>query len=72
MNEVALELVDSVLSTGVNAKFVLFNSWYTLPHFFAKLLKYVRYGISMLKNTKKVYFRDRGREMDVKAIYEIF
>lgn len=38
---------------------------------FSELLKRHRDGIGMLKKTKKVYFRYRGREMDVKRLYSI-
>ncbi|MCH5465880.1 IS4 family transposase, partial [Levilactobacillus sp. HBUAS51416] len=42
---------------------------FTSPHMFAELLKRDRYGIGMLKKSKKVYFRYRGRQMDVKTLY---
>lgn len=70
MSDVALELIDDALKTGIKAKYVLFDSWYASPHLFSELLKRGRYGIGMLKKTKKVYFRYRGREMDVKTLYE--
>jgi len=69
MNDVALELVDAALSAGIKARYVLFDSWYTSPHMFAELLKRGRYSIGMLKKSKKVYFRYRGRQMDVKTLY---
>lgn len=71
MNDVALELVDSALNSGIKARYVLFDSWYTSPHMFAELLKRGRYGIGMLKKSKKVYFRYRGRQMDVKTLYDV-
>jgi len=71
MNDVALELVDDAIASGVKAKYVLFDSWYASPHMFSELVKRHRDGIGMLKKTKKVYFRYRGREMDVKTLYDI-
>ncbi|WP_445928188.1 transposase [Levilactobacillus sp. HBUAS70063] len=71
MNDVALELVDSALDAGIKAHYVLFDSWYTSPHMFAELLKRGRYGIGVLKKSKKVYFRYRGRQMDVKTLYDV-
>lgn len=71
MNDVALELVDDAIASGIKAKYVLFDSWYASPRMFAELLKRQRDGIGMLKKTKKVYFRYRGREMDVKSLYGI-
>jgi len=69
MNDVALELVDAAVGAGIKARYVLFDSWFTSPHMFAELLKRGRYGIGMLKKSKKVYFRYRGRQMDVKTLY---
>ena len=69
MNDVALELVDAALNNGINAKYVLFDSWYASPKMFFELLKRNRFGIGMLKRSKKVYFRYRGRQMDVKTLY---
>lgn len=71
MNMVALELVDDAIATGIKAKYVLFDSWYASPHMFSELAKRHLNGIGMLKKTKKVYFRYRGREMDVKTLYAI-
>jgi len=71
MNDVALDLVKDAIKMGITAKYVLFDSWYTSPRLFAELLKCGRYGIGMLKKTKKVYFRYRGRQMDVKTLYQL-
>jgi hypothetical protein len=71
MSDVALELVDEAIASGIKAKYVLFDSWYSSPRMFSELLKRHRDGIGMLKKTKKVYFRYRGREMDVKRLYSI-
>ncbi len=70
MNDVALELIDSSLKNGIKAKYVLFDSWYSSPRMFSQLLKRGLFGIGMLKKTKKVYFRYRNRQMDVKTLYE--
>ncbi|WP_156408647.1 transposase, partial [Ligilactobacillus acidipiscis] len=40
------------------------------PHMFSQLLNRGLFGIGMLKKTKKVYFRYRNRQMDVKTLYE--
>ena len=68
MNDVALELVDSAVKSGIKAKYVLFDSWYNSPRLYSELLKRGLFGIGMLK---KVYFRYRGRLMNVKTLYEI-
>lgn len=69
MTDVALELVDDAIKSGIKVKYVLFDSWYASPRMFAALLKRHCHGIGMLKKTKKVYFRYRGREMDIKTLY---
>ncbi len=71
MNDVALELVDDAIASGIKAKYVLFDSWYASPRMFSELVKRHLDGVGMLKKTKKVYFRYRGREMDVKTLYSI-
>lgn len=71
MNDVALELVDSIIKSGLKVKYVLFDSWYSSPRMFHELLKRGLFGIGMLKKSKKVYFRYRGRLMDVKTLYDI-
>ncbi len=63
--------MDDAIASGVKAKYVLFDSWYASPHMFSELVKRHRDGIGMLKKTQKVYFRYRGREMDVKTLYAI-
>ncbi|MBS4972060.1 transposase [Lacticaseibacillus rhamnosus] len=69
MNLVALELVDHAIKAGVKARYALFDSWFAYPKMFHKLLKRGINGIGMTKQTEKVYFRYRGREMDVKRLY---
>lgn len=70
LNDVGLELLDAAQKNGFTSKYVLFDSWFTSPHMFAELLKRHLFGVGMLKRSKKVYFRYRGRQMDVKTLYE--
>lgn len=67
MNDVALELIDVAINAGIKAKYVLFDT----PRMFFELLQRGRFGIGMLKRTKKVYFRYRGRQMNVKSLYRV-
>lgn len=69
MNLVALELVDQAIKAGAKAHYALFDSWFAYPKIFHELLKRGINGIGMIKQTEKVYFRYRGREMDVKRLY---
>lgn len=70
LNAVGLELIDAAQKNGFTSKYVLFDSWFTSPHMFAKLLKHHIFGVGMLKRSKKVYFRYRDRPMDVKTLCE--
>lgn len=56
MTDVALELVDDAIKSGIKAKYVLFDSWYASPLMFAALLKRHCHGIGMLKKLKKSLF----------------
>jgi hypothetical protein len=66
MNLVVLELVDQAIKAGIKTQYALFDSWFAYPKMFHKLLKRGINGIGMIKQTEKVYFRYRRREMDVK------
>ena len=52
-NEVALELVDSIMKSGLKAKYVLFDNWYSSPSMFSELLKQGLFGIGMLKKVRE-------------------
>ncbi|MGM1015842.1 IS4 family transposase [Limosilactobacillus fermentum] len=70
MSNVAVELVEQALKAGSQAKFVLFDSWFTSPKMFARLNALGVDGLGMLKRSDKVYFRYRGRQMTVKSLFE--
>lgn len=69
MNLLALELVDDALQAGIQTRYALFDSWFACPRMFRELLKRGIHGVGMIKQTKKAYFRYRGREMSVKVLY---
>lgn len=50
MNEMAFELVDDAITSGINTKYVLFNSWYSSPRLFSELLKPNHDGLGVLKS----------------------
>lgn len=68
MNLVALELVDQAIKAGVKTQYTLSDSWFAYRKMFHELLKCGINDIGMIKQTEKVYFRYRGREMDVKHL----
>lgn len=70
MNDVVLELINQTLQLGVTAKYVLFDSWYSSPQMFYHLKELGLDSVAMLKRSSKVYYRYRGRNYSVKALYQ--
>ncbi len=70
MNEVVLELISQALRLGVTAKYVLFDSWYSSPQMFWHLKELGLESVAMLKRSSKVYYRYRGRNYSIKALYQ--
>lgn len=70
MNEVVLELISQALRLGVTAKYVLFDSWYSSPQMFWHLKELGLESVAILKRSSKVYYRYRGRNYSIKALYQ--
>lgn len=70
MNEVVLELISQALRLGVTAKYVLFDSWYSSPQMFWHLKELGLESVAVLKRSSKVYYRYRGRNYSIKALYQ--
>ncbi|WEV40390.1 transposase [Lactobacillus sp. ESL0681] len=70
MNDVTVELLKQAINEGVPADYVLFDSWFASPKMFWQLKQLGLDSVSMLKLSKKVYYRYRGRLYDVKSLYE--
>lgn len=69
MTDVTLELIKNAVDNGIRAKYVLFDSKFSSPKMFNKLLNLNLYSVGMLKRSKKYPFRYRGRQMDVKSLF---
>lgn len=69
MNEVVLELIKQAVNFGVLAKYVLFDSWYSSPQMFWYLKELGLDSVAMLKRSSKIYYRYRGRNYSIKALY---
>lgn len=69
MSGVAIELIKQAISLGVRASYVLFDSWYGSPKMFWRLKSMRLNGLGMLKRSSKVYYRYRGRQYSIKALY---
>lgn len=70
MNDVAVELVSDAVTAGIQAQYALFDSWYSSPKMFQALRKLGLHSVGMLKRSKKVYFRYRNRQMNVKTLFD--
>lgn len=72
MNDVSVELLTQALANHIPAHYVLFDSWFSSPRMFYTLKTMGLACIGMIKRTKKIYYRYRGRLYSVKDLYERF
>lgn len=63
-------MVKRILSAGVDAKYLLMDSWFTLPATVTALSEHIDV-IGMVKKTPKVKYDCNGQQMDLKSIYKI-
>jgi hypothetical protein len=61
-------MLQRVLSAGVQARYLLMDSWFGMPATIAMLSKHLSV-ICMVKKTSKVHYEFEGQSLDVKAIY---
>ena len=61
-------MVKRILAAGVQAKYLLMDSWFTMPATVTALSKHIDV-IGMVKKTSKIHYGYSGHPMDLKAIY---
>lgn len=61
-------MLQRVLSAGIQARYILMDSWFGMPATIATLSKHLSV-ICMVKKTSKVHYKIEGQSLDVKAIY---
>jgi len=61
-------MVKRALSAGIRAKYLLMDSWFTMPATVTKLSSYLPV-IGMVKKTSKILYGFQGQRLDVKGIY---
>jgi hypothetical protein len=61
-------MVKRILSTGVQANYLLMDSWFTMPATVTTLCDHIDV-IGMVKKTPKIHYGYDGRQMDLMAIY---
>ena len=66
--EVLLTMLRS--AKDIPDKFVLFDSWFTMPKTVVRIKKENRDVIGMIRITEKVHYHYQGKWQNVKSIYE--
>jgi len=66
---VMLDMLRSALAAGINAKYVLFDSWFSAPVTILKIVMEKLHVITMVKKTSKIHYRYEGEKLSVKEIY---
>lgn len=61
-------MVKRILAAGVQARYLLMDSWFAMPASISALSKYIAV-IGMVKKTSKIHYEYNSNWMDLKAIY---
>ncbi|MCP3873786.1 MAG: transposase [Desulfobacteraceae bacterium] len=61
-------MVKRILAAGVQARYLLMDSWFAMPATITALSKYIDV-IGMVKKTPKIHYEYNGHRMDLKSIY---
>jgi len=61
-------MVERILASGVQARYLLMDSWFAMPATITALAKYIDV-IGMVKKTSRIHYEYNGHSMDVTAIY---
>ena len=61
-------MVKRILSMGVSAKYLLMDSWFTMPANIIALARHIRV-IGMVKKSSRIHYRYNGHSLDLQAIY---
>jgi hypothetical protein len=61
-------MVKRILAAGIQAKYLLMDSWFTMPATVAALCDHIDV-IGMVKKTPKIHYSYGGHQMDLMAIY---
>jgi len=60
-----------ILAAGVSAKYLLMDSWFTMPAKVIVLARPIKV-IGMVKKSSRIYYTFKGRSLDIMAIYRRF
>jgi len=67
--DVLVEMVAEAIASGIQAKHLLFDSWFAYPAIMRNLLAKGMHTICMLKVTEKIFYRYQGEDLHLAAIY---
>ena len=67
--DVLLKLIQEAQTAEINAKYVLFDSWFTYPKTILALKKMRLDTVAMVKRTEKIQFLYRGEMVSDKQIF---
>lgn len=67
--DVILELLRYAIKVGHNARYVLFDSWFSTPHTLVKIKEMGLDTIAMVKLSSRISYEYEGKRMNVKQIY---
>jgi len=66
---VMLDMLHSAIAVGIQAKYVLFDSWFSAPATILKISEKKLNVITMVKRTEKVHYLYKGEKLSVNKIY---
>jgi len=66
---VMLDMLRSAVTAGIQAKYVLCDSWFSAPVTILKIVAEKLHVITMVKKTSKIHYRYEGEKLSVKEIY---
>lgn len=69
-SETMIELLRQALQTGVNASYLLFDSWFSFPATIKNVLDQGIHVICMLKSMHRVYYGYNGKQLTLNALYK--
>lgn len=68
--DVAIRLLQEIKDHKIQAKTVLFDSWFSFPKMIATVVDEGFQVIAMLKNTPKIHYLHNGQKFTLSAIYK--
>ena len=68
----SLNLLDKAIMEGIEAGYVLFDSWFSLPCMIKNIRERNLHVVAMVKDTNKVYYCHKGRSLSTRQLYKLY